>query len=232
MGQPKCPPIREYEDLKTYAFPDPMAEGRMASVRQMRQRYPDKYLIASLGISGFNLVTFLRGFEETLVDLYTEPEQILRLTDQVMDFECGIIRRFAREGADAAGFGDDWGTQSTLMISPELWRTCFKPRYKRQFDLAHQLGMSVFFHSCGYVWDIIPDLIEIGADILNLNQPDLFGVEALGDRFAGQVCFSCPVDHQTTAVTGSDEEIDSYVRRLKKNLGKKAGARKTVSSRQ
>jgi len=109
------------------------------------------------------------------------------------------------------------------MVSPELWRTHFKARYKEQFSLAHDLSLFVWFHSCGYVLDILPDLIEIGADVINLNQPDLFGIERLGEQFAGQICFNCPVDHQTTAVTGTDEEIDCYVLCLKNSLSKNGG---------
>ena len=89
------------------------------------------------------------------------------------------------------------------MIQPELWRQFFKERYREQFQLAHSLGMKVFFHSCGQVYDIIPDLIEIGTDLLNLNQPDLFGIEKLGQEFGGRVCFVCPVDHQTVAIHGT-----------------------------
>jgi uroporphyrinogen-III decarboxylase len=204
-------------------FPDPFANGRLASIEAMQKKYPDKFIIAGLGISGFNLVTFLRGFEDTLIDIYTDTERILCLTDKVMDFEGVMIRRFARIKTDAVGFADDWGTQNALMISPQLWRQYFKPRYKKQFDLVHELGMYVYFHSCGYILDILPDLIEIGVDIINLNQPDLFGVEELGERFAGKICFNCPVDHQTTVIHGTDEEIESYILRMKNNLSKNGG---------
>jgi hypothetical protein len=80
--------------------------------------------------------------------------------------------------------------------------------------------MDVYFHCCGQIYDIIPDLIEIGVDILNLNQPDLFGVEKLGRDFGGKVCFNCPVDHQTVAIHGSRGEIFDYVRRLNDHLGR------------
>lgn len=223
MGQPKDYPIKEYSDLESYAFPDPAADGRLALIEAMQKKYPDKFLIAGLGISGFNLVTFLRGFENTLTDLYTDTEQILGLTDKVMGFENALIHRFAGLKADAVGFGDDWGTQNALMISPQLWREYFKPRYKKQFDLAHELGMYVYFHSCGYILDILPDFIEIGVDVINLNQPDLFGVEKLGEEFAGKICFNCPVDHQTTAIHGTDKDIESYILRMKNNLSKNGG---------
>jgi hypothetical protein len=116
-------------------------------------------------------------------------------------------------------FGDDWGTQKGLFIAPSLWREVFKPRYARQFELAHRLGKKVWFHSCGNILDILDDLIEIGADVLELLQPDIFGVEPLGQRFGGKVCFCCSVDHQRRAISGTQQEIMDYARHLHTHLG-------------
>lgn len=220
MGQPKDPPIKSWDDFKTYIPPDSDAPGRFEHLEKVIEANRDKYILAGLGISGFNIVTFIRGFENTLEDLYLERENIEKLIDMVFSFEKGIIRNYGRYEIDGVGFGDDWGTQNSLMISPTMWREVFKPRYKEQFDLVHSYGMHVYFHSCGNIYDIIPDLIEIGVDILNLNQPDLFGIERLGRDFGGKVCFNCPVDHQTVAIKGTRAEIFDYVKRLNANLGK------------
>jgi len=85
------------------------------------------------------------------------------------------------------------------------------------------LGMHVYFHCCGYIYDIIQDLIDIGADILNLNQPDLLGIEKLSKDFGGKVCFNCPVDHQTVAIHGTPMEIKEYVERLYRNFNFQSG---------
>jgi uroporphyrinogen decarboxylase len=223
MGQPKNPPLADWDALRGYRFPDPDARGRYDRVGEAVARNADRYLIASLGITGFNHVTFLRGFENAMADLYLDRRRIEGLIDEVLSFEKAVIRRFGAFAFDAVAFGDDWGTQNSLLISPVLWRELFKERFRAQFDLVHSLGMRVFFHSCGQIWDIIPDLIEIGADILNLNQPDLFGVERLGEEFGGKACFCCPVDHQTVAIRGDRGEIFDYVRRLKASLGGPAG---------
>ena len=223
IGQPKLHPLENDDTIRGYQFPDPNAHGRMKTTENVVKKYSDKFIIGTLGITGFNLVTFLRGFENALVDIYTDPEAILEITDKVMDFENGLIRKFAEVKVDAIAFSDDWGTQRSLIISPDVWRKYFKPRYKKQFELAHELGRYVYFHCCGYILDIIPDLIEIGVDIINLNQPDIFGIEDLANRFAGTVCFNCPVDHQTTAIKGTEKEIEDYILRLKNNLSKNGG---------
>lgn len=220
MGQPKNPPIKTWDDFDSYIPPDSHATGRFKKMKSDIEGNRDKYIIASLGITGFNMVTFIRGFENTLEDLYFERVNIEKLIDMVFSFEEGIINGFGSYPVDAVGFGDDWGTQKSLMISPKLWREVFKERYKKQFDLVHSYGMHVYFHCCGYIYDIIPDLIEIGVDILNLNQPDLFGIEKIGKDFGGKVCFNCPVDHQTVAIKGTRDEIFEYVKRLNESLGR------------
>ena len=106
------------------------------------------------------------------------------------------------------------------MIAPLLWRRVFRPRYAAQFDRAHRAGKRVWFHTCGCVDAIIGDLIEIGVDVLELLQPDVFGVERLSREFGGKVCFCCAVDHQRRAIHGSRGEIFGYARRLRDQLGR------------
>jgi hypothetical protein len=138
----------------------------------------------------------------------------------VFEFENGIIERYCCYDVDAISFADDWGTQRGLMISPDLWRKAFRPRYSEQFALAHRAGKMVWFHSCGDIRAIIPDLIDIGVDVLELLQPDIFGVEYLAAHYGGKVCFCCSVDHQRRAVSGTRAEIFAYARYLRDQLGK------------
>jgi len=226
MGQPKHHPLTDWSLWNDYKkkLPNAYAAGRMEHVPAFLAAHPDKYILASIGISGFNSVTFVRGFEDTLIDLYTDREQIEELIDAVFEYENGLIRQFcAYEGVDAICFCDDWGTQETLMISPALWREVFKPRYKKQFDIAKAAGKQVYFHSCGQIKEIIGDFIEIGVDIFNLNQPDIFPTEYLSEHFAGKATFNCPADHQTVAISGTPEEIKAYINMLNDKLGANGG---------
>lgn len=226
MGQPKHHPLTGWELWEAYKkrMPDAHAPGRFDHVPAFLAAHPDQYVMGSMGLSGFNLVTFIRGFEDTLIDLYTDREQIEELIDAVFSFESELIKEFcAYEGVDAICFGDDWGTQETLMIAPELWREVFKPRYKKQFDIAKAAGKQIYFHCCGQIKDIIPDFIEIGVDILNLNQPDIFPMEYLAEHFAGKVTFNCPADHQHVALKGTPQEVREYIIRLNELLGSKGG---------
>jgi uroporphyrinogen-III decarboxylase len=222
MGQPKEHPIKSWEDFDRFVPPDPDAPGRFDHLPTLIGREKDRYLIGDLVITGFTVATFLRGFENTMEDMLLEPENFERLLDMVFEYESRIADQFVAHGVDAIYFGDDFGSQQSLMMSPELWRKYIKPRYQRQFERVHAAGKHVYFHCCGQISEILPDLVEIGCDVLNLNQPDIFGMEALS-KYKGRVCFNCPVDHQTVAIHGTRDEIRAYVKCLHESLGSPEG---------
>lgn len=224
MGQPREPLIRQWDELSALALPDPDDPARFAEVEPTRARYGDRYYCASLVLSGFTLMSFLRGFSSLLVDLQTdERPRAEQLADIVFGFEEAVIRRLAGRGFDAVSFYDDWGTQAGLIISPSLWRGFWKPRYERQFALAHEQGLDVYFHCCGAVAELVPDLVEIGVDLLNLGQPNLFDIEELGRGFGGKVCFVMPVSYQTTSISGTREDIFRVVKSYGKSIGRHNG---------
>lgn len=220
MGQPKNEIIKTWADLYNLKVPDAYDKERFIDVKSTMNKYGvDRYYLASMVLSGFSILTFLRGFANTLEDLYLERDKIRKLADIVFGFEEDIIKQLKDYGFKGVAFYDDWGTQDNLIISPKLWRDFFKPRYKRQIDLAHKYGLDVYFHSCGYIYDIIPDFIEIGVDMLNLSQPNIFNINKLGSEFGGKVCFVCPVSYQTTSITGNKNDIYNEVKLLIDNLG-------------
>lgn len=223
MGQPKKALIKDWADFEKLKLPDPHNPTRFAGVSDTMDKYGGKYYVASLVLTGFTIMTILRGFVSTLEDLYLEPEQADRLANVVFGFETEIIKECKQHNFDAVGFFDDWGTQSSLIISPIKWREFFKPRYKAQFDLVHDQGMDVYFHCCGQIRDIIPDLIEISVDILNLSQPNLYNLDELGQQFSGKVCFLCPISYQTTSIFGTKEEIGTEAKALIHSLGNSKG---------
>jgi len=219
MGQPNTHPLAEEAFFAAYRPPDPAAPGRLDGLAEWVEANRHKFLRFCLGITGFNQATFLRGYENFLMDLALEPARAERVLDLVFDFENGLIERLAPYPLDAVSFGDDWGTQQGLMIDPARWRQVFKLRYAGQFARARRQGKKVWFHTCGDVFAIIGDLIDIGVDVLELLQPDIFGVERLAREFGGKVCFCCAVDHQRHAVSGSREEIHAFARLLNAHLG-------------
>ena len=118
---------------------------------------------------------------------------------------------------------DDWGLQKHLMIAPNSWRDIWKPRYARVYRAAHDAGLLTFLHSCGDISSILEDFIEIGLDVIQLDQQENMGLDVLGERFGGRITFWCPVDIQATMVYGSLEDIRAYCRQMVATLGRPTG---------
>jgi uroporphyrinogen-III decarboxylase len=129
------------------------------------------------------------------------------------------IRMLAAIGCDGVMGYDDWGLQDRLMVRPEMIEEFFMPHYRRNWALAHELGMDVWLHSCGYIIEILPMFVEAGLNVIQMDQQENMGLEALDACVGGRLAFWCPVDIQQTMVHGSIEEIRAYVRRMIATLG-------------
>jgi len=139
------------------------------------------------------------------------------LADRIVEFNLGIIDNISRRfpgSIHGFTFSDDWGTEQATFISPQLWDEFFKPRYKRMFDAIHAVGWHVWMHSCGKVNAILGSLVDIGLDVINLQQPTVLGIEEIGGEFRGRICFSSLCDIQHTLPFKGAEEIREEARLL------------------
>lgn len=200
MGQVTGHPLSDWGALDNFHWPDPNDPAFYDGMDARFQGADDKYVLTSIFMLLFERMHALRGFENTLTDFYLERERIEMLADRIVEFDLAIIRNISQRfpgRIHGITFTDDWGTQQNLIVRPKLWREFFKPRYKRIFDAIHQAGWHAWMHSCGRVNDIIGDLIEIGLDAINLQQPRALGIEEIGKRFRGQICFVslCDIQH-------------------------------------
>jgi len=223
MGHPTAPCLPDRESAGALRPPALREDERTAGLPAFRERCGDGYRLASLDLSGFTVYTLLRGFENSMVDFLVEPDLFAGLMDRIVRFECDLIALAARHGFHGIHFADDWGTQTGLMIAPGLWRTLFKPHYARQFEHAHRLGLHVWYHCCGNFAGIMEDFHEIGVDVLNISQPNVVDIDAVGRRLRGRQCFMVPVSYQTVAIRGTPGEIRAEARRLVAALGAPAG---------
>jgi len=187
----------------------------------------DKYVYTKvIWFTFFERMHFIRGFRETLEDLYLRRDYMEEFADRVMDYNIAVVDEVSRRWSGkihGIAMSDNWGGQQSTIISPELFRSFFMPRYERLFATIKEHGMHVWLHSCGYVVDFLPLFIELGVDAINLQQPRIFNIEELGARFAGKLCFNVPVDIQATMPQGSRDEIRAEAKLLVDNLATDAG---------
>ncbi len=222
LGEVKDFPLKDWADFERITPPDIRDERRWEALRDLRAKAGDRYILCT-GISIYERVHFIRGLENTWADIYQAPGQLGRLLDLLVEMNLYAIQRYAQAGADGYFLLDDWGLQDRLMISPKSWRALWKPRYARIFAAAREAGLQVFLHSCGYIVDILDDLIEIGLQVIHMDQQENMGLELLGRRFGGRLTFFAPVDIQKTMVSGTPEEIRAYCRAMARHLGRPQG---------
>jgi len=198
-GHAEVHPLQDLSALDGYQFPDVTPHDRFAAAAALAEagNASGKYVVGADPIMGIERLRLLVGFADLMLALYTQRPQLERLIDKLTDMTIDVVRTYADMGG-VHGFmtWEDWGLQTTLQIRPEQWREVFKPRYARIVEAAHAADMHYLFHCCGQILDIIPDLIEIGVDVLQLDQPRLMGVERLVNEFGGRICFWNTVDIQ------------------------------------
>lgn len=153
----------------------------------------------------------LRGPENYFIDLAEENEGVNELADRMVERNVYCIERYVKAGADCIAFGDDWGAQHELLIHPDLWRRFFKPRYARMFQVARDAGVHVWFHTDGWIMEIIEDLIEIGVTVLNPQHPCM-GTQRVADVVRGQVCIRTDIDRQWVIPYGTPEQVEAAVK--------------------
>jgi hypothetical protein len=217
MGQVKGHPLSDWSDWDNFTWPDPDNPDFYKGMEGRFVGSEDKYVTTGIFMLLFERMHALHGFEATLTDLYLERERIEALADRIVEFDLQIIRNIGERFGGrihALNFSDDWGTQQNVFVRPELWDEFFKPRYKRIFDAAHDLGWHVWMHSCGKVNGIIESLIDIGLDIIELQQPRALGIQEIGDRFRGRICFASLCDIQHTLPFEDDEAIEEEAEQL------------------
>jgi uroporphyrinogen decarboxylase len=223
MGHPTDPVIQDWAQLKDFSYPTLNALKRSKGIEEFRKISKNHYQLGSMGITGFTTYTFLRGFSDSMMDFGLNSPEALELLDRIFGLETEIIGLAGELGLDGIHFADDWGTQDGLIISPQMWRKIFKPRYKKQFDYAHQKGLHVWFHCCGNIEEIVEDFHEIGVDVMNIAQPNVVNITNISRSLKGKQCFLIPISYQTVSISGTTDEIRAEARRLYSELGHKDG---------
>jgi len=223
-GMRKSDFIKNWPKLEDFMkkFPDPYAKGRFDNAKISRSKNPDVYLVGHWWATFFERMIALRGEQDFLTDIYLERRKIEKLGWMICDFFCGIVDGFARSGMDGIFFSDDLGFSQSLIFRPEIFRTLFKPWYKKLFERIISHNMHVMMHSCGLIWEIIPDLIECGLQVFHF-QPSILDIQKLVKEFGRDLTFFGGIDIQKFLINSSVQEIDSGIKKIYQTLDHDGG---------
>lgn len=207
------------EDVENYKLPDPLAPGRWVLAEADIKAYKHEYaVVGDIEACIFELAWNLVGLEKFLMDIYSDEEYVEPLLDRLAEFStiCGL--KLIDLGADMIWAGDDFGTQKGLMISPELWRRLFKPRYQKMFAAFKERNpaIKIAYHSCGAIRPLINEYFEIGLDFINPMQPAAEGMEyaSLYAEYGDRIGYFGGMDVQGILPFGTEEEVRKEVSRL------------------
>ena len=221
-------------DLDRAPWPDPHDPGRVTGLREEAQalvRDTDFAMVADIMCGGpFEQACVLRGYDQFCMDLCLDEPFAEALLDKITDLDIALWGHYLDAVGDLVHVvcqGDDFAMQTGLYISPDMYRRFIKPRQKRIFDFVHsRTRAKVFLHCCGSVYDAIPDLIEIGVDILNPLQESAAKMDLarLKREFGKDICFwGGGIDVQQVLPFASLEKIKDEVKRTMDTLAPGGG---------
>lgn len=214
--------VEEIEELNAYPWPNPDYLDFTEIYKQIEE-HQDKMVFTGLWSPFFHLVADFFGMENYFIKMFECPEVVHEVTNRIVDFYVEANDRFFAglgDRADVMFFGNDFGTQLDLFVSPEKFREFVMPSFNRLIAVGKKHNKKVMLHSCGSIYRIIPDLIAAGVDILHPIQAQATGMAAADlAQYKNQISFVGGIDAQTFFVNATPEEITAEVKRVKSILG-------------
>jgi uroporphyrinogen decarboxylase len=214
---------RTPRDVAAYPWPDVLAPYRWRDVPEQVRTWQGRGYPVCAGPSCqlFETSWYLRGQEQLLLDFYDNPDVAIAILDTINNVMIEAIERLARIGIDVLQLGDDVGSQRAMIMSPSTWRQWIKPRVAAQISAAKRIkpDILVYYHTDGNVHPIIPDLIEIGLDILNPVQPECMDPAEVKRAYGDHLAFWGTIGTQTTMPFGTQDEVRRVVKERIETVG-------------
>lgn len=222
------------EGLKTYIWPDPTDPKRFAGLEEeikCAKKYKKLIVLMGLCPGIVEMYSWLRGFANFYIDLVTKPKIVEYFLDKMVELKAAywkyILNKFGQH-IDVVNEADDMAGQNSMLFSPETYRKLVKPYHRALFSTIKKVAphVKILFHTCGAIRPIIPDLIEVGIDILNPIQIGAKGMNSieLKKDFGKDLSFwGGGVDTQNVLEKGKPQEIRNHVRRNIEALASEGG---------
>lgn len=219
-------PLIEEAAIEKYKVPDPNEPALYQNLDRLIREYKHEYyIIGRLHCTVFETAWALRGFENLLMDFYMNPELACRILDIAKNYHIVVARNMAEKGVDMIWLGDDIGAQDALLIPPEMWREFLKPRMIEVINTIRNVNpdIKIAYHTDGNNYEILPELIEIGVDVLNPVQAESMDPALLKDKYGSELCFFGAISVQSTLPFGTPEDVKKEFQERKSTIGKNGG---------
>ena len=182
-------------------------EACAESAKRLRET-TDRFILAYFYASLFEKAWFARGMENLLADMALHPDFCEALFEKIVQTDLVMLEMvLAVPEIDGVLLGCDWGSQVTLLMSPAHWRRYIGPRHARMFRLIREHGKAAFLHSCGMIEAVLPDVVEMGVQVLNPLQPECMDVRGIKERYGPHLAFWGGVSTQRTLPRGTHDDV-------------------------
>ncbi len=192
---------------KDVEVPDPDDPLRYVHFQPTLAANTNRYILVKFTYNLFERAWAVRGTENLLMDFVQNPSFVHELLGLICEFNLSIIKNLSQFPIDGIYFGDDWGSQRALLMSPKMWREFIRPCLKRMYDQARAQGYDVFIHSCGEISSVLDDLIELGLNVFNPFQPEVMDIAGEMKQYSGRLAFYGGLSIQKTLPFGSEEDV-------------------------
>ena len=223
-------PLADWNEFERFVPPDPGLTNSVldidwAAIRDgvVRAESNGKHYVGSLEHGhAFQRFSYLRGYENILLDMADNEPRLRRLIEMVEAFSAELVRHYLDMGVGMMRYPEDLGMQVGPMLSPGQFRRYIKPMYERLMAPAREAGCLVHIHSDGDIRDLVGDITISGVDALNL-QDLVNGVDWIAANLKGKVCIDVDIDRQRITRFGTPEQIDDLIREEVEKLGSPQG---------
>lgn len=182
------------------------------------------YITVMIYGSHFEKANACRGIEYFLGDIGINKNYAKKLLDTIIQKNIVMLENFLElTEIDGVLLGSDWGSQRSLLMSPDTWRELIAPGEKKEYDLIKESGKDVWIHSCGNIQGIIPDLINMGVDVLNPIQPEAMDIFKLKHDYGDKITFWGGISTQQTLPYGTADEVKQEIQRVVPYMSKNGG---------
>jgi uroporphyrinogen decarboxylase len=219
-------PLADDDAISRYRPPDPNRPELYADAARVIRDFKDEYWIVGVTVTTiFEAAWALRGLEQIMIDMMVDPDLADHLLDIPYRYHLTAAKKLVEMGVDMVWTGDDFGSQHEMLISPKMWRKYFKWRMANLIGELKAINpnVKVAYHSDGDIRRIIPELIEIGLDVLNPIQPSSMNPAEIKSMFGDRLCFWGTIDEQHTLPFGSPKDVQDEVIERLETIGRQGG---------
>lgn len=216
-------PMRETTSFDDYSLPEVRHDFASELCDRLEQRAGDRFTMFSLTMCFFERAWSLRGMENILMDMAMDEKFAQELFDRIEGHHMELLDAVLDRDFDGVYLGDDWGQQQGLIMGPPMWRKYIKPAFARMFDKIKRKGKFICLHSCGDNREIFAELVDMGMDIYNTLQPEIYDLETMKREYGGHVTFYGGISTQQFLPFASPEQVKQKVQEASKILGRNGG---------